>query len=70
MAFVEDNATMSSIQYFENHVTYFMQNTDGKKVYQVQNGLTSGEWVGRKSLDQIHLLITNDSHQCYSICGV
>ena len=25
VAFVEDNATMSSIQYFENHVTYFVQ---------------------------------------------
>ena len=25
MAFVEENATMSSIQYFENHVSYFVQ---------------------------------------------
>ena len=25
-AFVEDNATMSSIRYFENHVSYFVQN--------------------------------------------
>ena len=24
--FVEDNATMSSIPYFENHVRYFVQN--------------------------------------------
>ena len=23
-AFVEDNATVSSIQYFENHVSYFV----------------------------------------------
>ena len=23
--FVEDNATMSSLRYFENHVTYFVQ---------------------------------------------
>ena len=26
MAFVEDNASMSSIRYFENHVSYFVQN--------------------------------------------
>ena len=26
VAFVEDNATMSSIWYFENHVSYFVQN--------------------------------------------
>ena len=26
VAFVEDNATMSSILYFENHVLYFVQN--------------------------------------------
>ena len=26
VAFVEDNATMSSIGYFENHVSYFVQN--------------------------------------------
>ena len=26
VAFVEDNATLSSIRYFENHVTYFVQN--------------------------------------------
>ena len=26
VAFVEDNATMSSIRYFENHVSYFVQN--------------------------------------------
>ena len=26
MAFVEDNGTMSSIQYFENHLSYFVQN--------------------------------------------
>ena len=25
VAFVEDNATISSIRYFENHVSYFMQ---------------------------------------------
>ena len=25
VAFVEDNATMSSIRYFENHVSYFVQ---------------------------------------------
>ena len=25
VAFVEDNATMSSIQYFENHASYFVQ---------------------------------------------
>ena len=25
VAFVEDNAIMSSIQYFENHVSYFVQ---------------------------------------------
>ena len=24
--FIEDNATMSSIRYFENHVSYFVQN--------------------------------------------
>ena len=29
VAFVEDNATMSSIQYFENHASYFVQ--DQKK---------------------------------------
>ena len=26
VAFVEDSATMSSIRYFENHVSYFVQN--------------------------------------------
>ena len=26
VAFVEDNATMSSIRYFESHVLYFVQN--------------------------------------------
>ena len=26
VAFVEDNATMSSIWYFENHVSHFVQN--------------------------------------------
>ena len=26
VAFVEDNATISSIRYFENHATYFVQN--------------------------------------------
>ena len=26
VAFVEDNATMSSVRYFENHVSYFVQN--------------------------------------------
>ena len=26
VAFVEDNATMSSIRYFENHLSYFVQN--------------------------------------------
>ena len=26
VAFVKDNATMSSIRYFENHVSYFVQN--------------------------------------------
>ena len=26
VAFAKDNATMSSIQYFENHVSYFVQN--------------------------------------------
>ena len=26
VAIVEDNATMSSIRYFENHVSYFVQN--------------------------------------------
>ena len=26
VAFVEDNAAMSSIRYFENHVSYFVQN--------------------------------------------
>ena len=26
VAFVEDNATMSSIRYFENYVSYFVQN--------------------------------------------
>ena len=26
VAFVEDNATMSSIRYFENHASYFVQN--------------------------------------------
>ena len=26
IAFVKDNATMSSIRYFENHVSYFVQN--------------------------------------------
>ena len=26
VAFVEDNATMTSIRYFENHVSYFVQN--------------------------------------------
>ena len=26
VAFVKDNATMSSIWYFENHVSYFVQN--------------------------------------------
>ena len=26
VTFVEDNATMSSIRYFENHVLYFVQN--------------------------------------------
>ena len=26
VAFVEDNATMCSIGYFENHVSYFVQN--------------------------------------------
>ena len=26
VAFVEDNGTMSSIRYFENHVSYFVQN--------------------------------------------
>ena len=26
VAFVEDNATISSIEYFENHVSYFVQN--------------------------------------------
>ena len=26
VAFFEDNATMSSIRYFENHVSYFVQN--------------------------------------------
>ena len=26
VAFVEDNVTMNSIRYFENHVTYFVQN--------------------------------------------
>ena len=25
VAFVEDNATMSSVQYFENHASYFVQ---------------------------------------------
>ena len=25
VAFVEDNATMSSIRYFKNHVSYFVQ---------------------------------------------
>ena len=26
VAFVEDNATISSIPYFENHASYFVQN--------------------------------------------
>ena len=26
VAFVEDNGTISSIRYFENHVSYFVQN--------------------------------------------
>ena len=26
VAFVKDNATMSSIRYFENHVSYLVQN--------------------------------------------
>ena len=26
LVIVEDNATMSSIRYFENHVSYFVQN--------------------------------------------
>ena len=26
VAFVEGNATMSSIQYFDNHVSYFVRN--------------------------------------------
>ena len=26
VAFVEDNATLNSIRYFENHVLYFVQN--------------------------------------------
>ena len=26
VAFVEDNASMSSLRYFENHVSYFVQN--------------------------------------------
>ena len=26
VAFVEDNATMSSIRYFENHASYYVQN--------------------------------------------
>ena len=26
VAFVEDNAAMGSIRYFENHVSYFVQN--------------------------------------------
>ena len=26
VAFIEDNATMSSIRYFENHVSYFVPN--------------------------------------------
>ena len=26
VTYVEDNATMSSIRYFENHVSYFVQN--------------------------------------------
>ena len=31
VAFVEDNATMSSIQYSENRVSYFVQNPEGSK---------------------------------------
>ena len=26
VAYIEDNATMSSIRYFENHVSYFVEN--------------------------------------------
>ena len=32
VAFVEDNATMSSIRYFENHVSYFVQ-IEGSRPY-------------------------------------
>ena len=32
VAFVVDNATMSSVRYFENHVSYFVQ-AEGSRPY-------------------------------------
>ena len=33
VAFVEDNGTMSSKRYFENHVSYFVQNRRKKTLF-------------------------------------